>query len=113
MKKQKSNIYKEKMPKFKNTPTLPSLLGVITMSQLIVQSIKEDDLDSVIDLLKKKDLLIDSNKCTFCGKGLEKISGFIPNHGKVSPVCDDVECMLKASFAVMKHNGNGSPIIEK
>lgn len=82
------------------------------MSQLVVQSIKEDDLNAVLKLLKKKDLIAHADTCCLCGKKFEQIGGFIPIHRKVSPICDSVKCILDASFAVMKHNGNGSPVIE-
>jgi len=86
--------------------------GGIKMPQLIVQSIESQNLQSALELLRQKDLLSYDGKCILCGEEIKTIGGFIPNHGKVSPVCDSVKCTLEASFAVMKHNGNGVPILE-
>jgi len=83
--------------------------------KLIFQSIEESDLDEAIKLLTEKNLLTNPKKCKLCSKELNKenIGGFLPFHDKVIAICNSIECNLKASFLVMKHNGNGSPLIEK
>ena len=82
------------------------------MNNLILQTVRESDLKKILAILKTKNLLLESEKCHICEKQISNIGGFLPKNKKVIPICDDIECTIKASFLVMKHNGNGSPIIE-
>ncbi len=81
---------------------------------LILQAVEDSNIGQILNLLKEKGLLKFSKKCPICKNELkeEEIGGFIPDHKKIVPICGDPMCVLKASFLVMKHNGNGSPIIE-
>ena len=83
------------------------------MTDLILQTIKETDLDKAISILKSRNLFTEDKKCPICESKIEHIGGFLPQSGKVMPICDAVSCTLQASFLVMKYNGNGSPIIEE
>ncbi len=85
------------------------------MSNLILQSIQEENLDEALKLLTSKKLLGSTLTCSMCGNKIKKedIGGFLPNKNKVSPVCDATECTIKVSYLIMKYNGNGSPIIEE
>lgn len=83
------------------------------MGNLILQAVKEENLKEIITLLESKKLLVKPTNCKICGSNLQEIGGFLPQKGKVVPICNKIECTLKASFLVMKHNGNGSPIIEE
>lgn len=79
---------------------------------LSLQTIDDKDVESAINSLKKNNLLIESDKCPLCEENITNIGGFLPKSGKVMPICDKIKCILEASYSVMKHNGNGSPIIE-
>lgn len=84
--------------------------------KLVLQTINEENLNEVLKVLKKKNLLLNRKKCGICAKNLtkEEIGGFLPfkDKDKVSPICNHISCILKASFLIMKYNGNGSPILE-
>ena len=82
------------------------------MVKQILQAIEEEDLEDVLILLKSKDLLLEDKTCQLCENEIESIGGFIPKDDKIMPICDKIECTLKASFLIMKHNGNGNPVIE-
>jgi len=82
------------------------------MKNLILQTIDEKDLEKAVDMLRTQGVLSDKAECPLCSENIDNIGGFIPHESKVAPICDKFSCILKASYAVMKFNGNGSPIIE-
>lgn len=83
------------------------------MSTLTLQTIEEKNLEESLKLLRDNNELIESEGCFICNEPIKNnIGGFIPKDGKVAPICNSLSCVLKTSYAVMKHNGNGSPIIE-
>lgn len=88
---------------------------ILENQKLVLETIRGEEIDSTIKKLKELNILIESKKCILCDSNIdstEKIGGFLPKQGKVAPFCDSIQCSLKAAYLVMKHNGNGSPIIE-
>ena len=83
------------------------------MGKLILQTIEEEKVEEAIAILNSKGLLIEPNFCGLCKKSMGKIGGFMPKNDKIIVVCDDISCIIKASFLIMQFNGNGSPVIEK
>jgi hypothetical protein len=83
------------------------------MAELVIQTIDESKLENAVKILEERKLLLYSKKCGICEKDIKHIGGFLPQEGKVIPICDEISCIMKASFLIMKHNGNGSPVIEK
>lgn len=87
---------------------------IMNKKSLVLQSIKSSEVNHTLKLLSGKNLLKKSDNCPVCKKELikDKIGGFMPDHKKIVAVCDDLTCIMEASFLVMRHNGNGSPILE-
>ena len=82
------------------------------MAELTVQTIEEKDIETTIKLLKKNGELLEDGICPLCNDRIGGIGGFIPYKDKVAPICGKLSCTLKASYEIMKFNGNGSPIID-
>ncbi|MCF7895881.1 MAG: hypothetical protein K9L87_01410 [Candidatus Omnitrophica bacterium] len=85
------------------------------MSNLVLNTISDKNILNLIERLKAQQLYKESFKCAICGKHIEKnnIGAFLPDYGKISPVCNKLSCILKSTYQTMKYNGNGSPIVEE
>ncbi len=82
------------------------------MAKLTLHTVEEKNLQKIIRRLKDSAELWEDGVCPLCNGDLEAIGGFIPHEGKVAPICNKISCVLSATYAVMKFNGNGSPIID-
>ena len=82
------------------------------MSNLVLQTVGESETGAIVDSLRAQNVYKEQPSCSLCDSEITIIGGFLPDHGKVKPICDSLKCVMEASYAVMKHNGNGSPFIE-
>lgn len=88
---------------------------MIHISELILQTIRQETIDVALELLEKNNLLENSKICPICSKSIGDVGGFLPDkeHNKIIPICDSLSCILNATYLIMKNNGNGSAIIER
>ncbi|NVM54975.1 MAG: hypothetical protein HWN66_14820 [Candidatus Helarchaeota archaeon] len=75
---------------------------------LIINAVFEDNVENVVEILKKRDKLVKTQTCPLCGRKMEKIGAFMPKENKIIAVCGSLECILRASYETMRSNGNGS-----
>ncbi len=85
------------------------------MNNLVLNTISDKNISTLIESLKTQQLYKESLKCAICGEHIEEkdIGAFLPDYGKISPVCNKLSCILKSTYQTMKYNGNGSPIVEE
>lgn len=88
------------------------------MKNLILSTIRDDEIEEAIKLLNKKQILANSN-CSFCDVKVnnKNFGGFVPEKKKektkVTIFCDKFSCKMDAFSKIRKYNGNGSPIIKE
>lgn len=91
---------------------MPNGSRMVKITPLTIQTISEKDVGAAITLLEKQGRIIKTEKCPLCNHKIGVVGAFMPKDEKVITVCDDLKCILQSCYLTMKHNGNGSPLLE-